>query len=89
MIYVNYETFLTVYRLVQSFEPSVCGTYLGNRRTSPHRVCTLTAHLLLSLTFIPSPTQLAIIEYLDETRGPPYLVPHGDPAKRAKVKWPL
>ncbi|XP_064403390.1 maleylacetoacetate isomerase-like [Halichondria panicea] len=29
---------------------------------------------------------LAIIEYLDETRGPPYFVPHGDPAKRARVR---
>ncbi|XP_064403388.1 maleylacetoacetate isomerase-like isoform X3 [Halichondria panicea] len=27
---------------------------------------------------------LVIIEYLDETRGPPYLVPHRYPAKRAK-----
>ncbi len=38
----------SVCRLLQSFEPSVCGTYPGDRRTSPHRICTLTAHLLLS-----------------------------------------
>ena len=45
--------YCSVCRLLQSFEPSVCGTYLGDRRTSPHRVCTLTVHLLY---FIPSPT---------------------------------
>jgi len=30
--------------------------------------------------------QLSIIEYLDETRGPPYLLPRDDPIKRQKVR---
>lgn len=29
--------------------------------------------------------QMAIIEYLDETRGPPYLLPRDDPVKRQQV----
>ena len=29
--------------------------------------------------------QLSIIEYLDETRGPPYLLPRDDPFKRQQV----
>ena len=32
--------------------------------------------------------QMAIVEYLDETRGPPFLVPQGDPVKRQKVRTP-
>lgn len=29
---------------------------------------------------------MSIIEYLDETRGPPYLLPQGDPVKKQKVR---
>lgn len=29
---------------------------------------------------------MAIIEYLDETRGPPYLLPRDDPVKRQRVR---
>ena len=29
---------------------------------------------------------MAIIEYLDETRGPPFLLPRDDPVKRQKVR---
>lgn len=29
--------------------------------------------------------QLSIIEYMDETMGPPYLVPKDDPVKRQQV----
>lgn len=29
--------------------------------------------------------QLSIIEYLDETRGAPYLLPKGNPVKRQQV----
>lgn len=30
---------------------------------------------------------MAIIEYLDETRGAPYLLPRDDPVKRQKVRY--
>jgi len=38
-----------------------------------------------NVSFYPC-AQVAIIEYLDETQGPPYLLPKGDPVKRQLVR---
>ena len=40
---------------------------------------TLTVFIIISIP------QVSIIEYLDETRGPPYLLPRDNPAKRQQV----
>jgi maleylacetoacetate isomerase len=32
---------------------------------------------------------MSIIEYLDETRGPPYLIPRDDPIKRQRVCYDI
>ena len=77
--------------LTQSVSGVPCAlTYEQTPTTLPHPFPfpPLSSPLPSPLPSPPHPlpyTQLAIIEYLDDTRGPPYLVPRDDALKRAQV----